>query len=230
MKYKIFNKSSESMMEIDNESINLICFSPPYNIKTSYDDFDDNLELEKYFNFIKTIILECTKKLKKDGRLIIEVADSIFTNKNYIQLAGLIQRFAIAEANLFLENRHINFINTNGIFELPDHSFDSNYATIKEAHSNCHQILVFNKSKVKKRAGDIMYINYKHSSEHPCSVPKKMVNFILKNYFNKGMKVLDPFMGTANLGVAVIKKGGNFFGYELVKKYYGTAKKKLEAI
>ena len=230
MKYTIFNKSSESMMEIDNESINLIYFSPPYNIKTSYDDFDDNLELEKYFNFIKTIILECTKKLKKDGRLTIEVADSIFTDKNYIQLAGVIQKLSITEAKLFLETRHINFINTDGIFELPDHSFDSNYATKKEAHSNCHQILVFNKSKVKKRVGDIMHINYKHSSEHPCSVPQKMVNFILENYFDKGMKVLDPFMGTANLGVAVIKKGGNFFGYELVKKYYDTAKKKLEAI
>lgn len=230
MKYTIFNKSSESMMEIDNESVDLIYFSPPYNIKTQYYDFDDNLELEKYFNFIKTIILECTKKLKKDGRLIIEVADSIFTDKNYIQLAGLIQSFAIAEAKLFLETRHINFINTEGIFELPDHSFDRNYATTKEAHSNCHQILVFSKLKVKNRVGDIMYINYKHSSEHPCPVPKKMVNFILENYFNKGMKVLDPFMGTANLGVAVIKKGGNFFGYEIVKNFYNTAKKKLESI
>ena len=44
------------------------------------------------------------------------------------------------------------------------------------------------------------------------------------------MKVLDPFMGTANLGVSTIKKGGMFFGYEIAEKFYNTAKKKLESV
>jgi len=230
MKYKIFNKSSESMAEIDNESIDLIFFSPPYNIKTSYDNFDDNLELEEYQNFMKNVVLECAKKLKKDGRLIIEVADSIFAGQKYIQLAGAIQKFAISDAKLFLETRHVNFINTDGFFELPDHGFDNNYATSNEAHSNCHQILVFNKSKIKQYLGNILYINYNSSSEHPCPEPKEMIDFIFEKYFKTNMKVLDPFMGTANLGISTIKKGGIFFGYEIVEKFYNTAKKKLESV
>jgi DNA modification methylase len=39
---------------------------------------------------------------------------------------------------------------------------------------------------------------------------------------------LDPFMGTANLGVQVIKRGGIFFGYEIDTGFYETAKRKLE--
>lgn len=230
MKYKIYNKSSESMDEVDNESIDLIFFSPPYNIKTSYEKFDDNLELEKYLDFMKNVILECSKKLKKDGRLIVEVADSIFTSQKYIQLAGAIQNFSVLEGNLFLETRHINFIKTKELLELPDHGFDDNYATSKEAHSNCHQILVFNKSKTKPQKGEILYINHYPTAEHPCSEPKEMVDFILDKYFNKEMKVLDPFMGTANLGVDAVKRGGEFFGYEIVEEFCKTAKKKLEAV
>ncbi|MFA6161200.1 MAG: DNA methyltransferase [Patescibacteria group bacterium] len=204
--------------------------APPYNIKTLYENFDDNLELEKYLNFIKNVILECAKKLKKDGRLIIEVADSIFTNQKYIQLAGAIQKYAVSDAKLFLETRNINFIKTKEFFELPDHGFDVNYATSKEAHSNCHQILVFNKSKIKFQEGRIIYINYGSSSEYPCPEPKEMIDFIFDKYFQTGMKVLDPFMGTANLGVSTLKKGGEFFGYEIVEKFYNTAKKKLGSI
>ena len=44
------------------------------------------------------------------------------------------------------------------------------------------------------------------------------------------MSVLDPFMGTANLGVEVLRRGSKFYGYDIVKKYYGFAKKKLERI
>lgn len=230
MKYKIFNKSSESMLEIDDGSIDLIFFSPPYNIKTSYENFDDNLGLERYLDFMKNVILECAKKLKPDGRLIIEVADSIFTSQTYVQLSGALQSFVVLDAKLYLETRHINFINTKGIFELPDHGFDSFYATSKEAHSNCHQIMVFNKSKIKQQEGEILYINYSSSSEHPCPEPAEMTDFILDNYFGTGMKVLDPFMGTANLGFSVIKNSGIFFGYEIVEKFYNTAKSKLESI
>ncbi|NQV00806.1 MAG: site-specific DNA-methyltransferase [Parcubacteria group bacterium] len=229
MGYKIFNKSSESMTDIDNESIDLIFFSPPYNIKTFYGNFNDNLKFEKYLDFMKNVILECARKLKKDGRLIIEIADSIFINQKYIQLAGVIQKLAVSNADLFLETRHINFIQTKDLFELPDHGFDKNYSTSIKAHSNCHQILVFNKTKTKPKNGEILYINHKPSSEHPCPEPQEMIDFIFKNYFKTGMKVLDPFMGTANLGIQIVRNGGTFLGYELVERFYNIAKKKLES-
>jgi DNA modification methylase len=230
MKYKIFNHSSESMSEIDEESIDLAIFSPPYNIKTYYGNFDDDLDLDKYIYFIKNVILEISKKLNKNGKLIIEISDSIFTDNKYIQLAGLVQKFAVLDCNLFLETRHINFVNSDNGFELPDHGFDENYITKEYSHSNCHQILVFSKSKVKQYSGDILYINYISVPEHPCPQPKAIIDFILGKYFVKEMKVLDPFMGTANLGVEVLKRNGIFYGYEIVEEFYNTAKRKLDLI
>ena len=229
MDHQIFNKSSESMKELRDSSIDLIFFSPPYNIKTSYNGFKDNLEQKKYTLFMKNVISECSRVLKKQGRLIIEVADSVFTNRKYIQLAGMVQKFAYDE-KMFLETRHINFINTKDYIELPDHCFDKNYSTSKEAHSNCHHVLVFRKTKIKPKKGEILYINHKKSSHHPCPEPPEMIDFIFDNYFEKGMNVLDPFMGTANLGVKTIKNKGVFFGYEIVKKYYNIAKRKLNSV
>jgi len=218
------------MNEIKPKSVDIVFFSPPYNIGTYYGSYTDKLKLEKYFNFMKNVIKECAKTLKKDGRLIIEIADSIFFNNKFIQLAGLIQKYAVVNANMFLETRHINFINTKNSFELPNHGFDKNYLTSSNTHSNCHQILVFNKSKIEYKTGEILYFNYKHSNEHPCAEPKELIDFIIKKYFRTGMNILDPFMGTANLGVSVLKNGGSFSGYEIAEKFYNSAKKKLQSV
>jgi len=159
--------------------------------------------------------------------MIIEVADTVFTGEKYIKLAGLIQKLAITHG-FYLETRHINFINTKNMIEAQDHGFNANYTATKDAHSNCHQILVFNKSKVKTTTGETLYINYKKSTEHPCPEPAELTKFILNNYYKSGMHVLDPFMGIANFGLEVIKRHGNFWGYEIVKKFFNTATKKLK--
>lgn len=228
MNYTIFNKSSESMDEIESESIDLVFSSPPHNLKTSYEEFKDDYEFDKYFDLMKNVISECFRVNTNNGRLIVEVADSIFTKGKYIQLAGLIQKLVIAEG-YYLETRHINFINTKNLIELPDsdHKIDKNYLTTINSHSNCHQILVFRKKQVKFTQGEILYINYLNSLGHPYEEPKKMIEFILNKYFKSGMSLLDPFMGTAGLGAEVIKQQGYFFGYELVKKYFNLAKEKL---
>ncbi len=228
MNYEIFNKSSESMSEVKSGSIDIVFFSPPYNIKTFYNDFDDDLEPKEYLDLMNLVIWESVRVLKNEGRLIIEVADSVYMNGKYIRLAGIFQKFAVVDGKMFLENRHINFVESEEFFELSGHGFGKNYETSGEAHSNCHQILVFSKSKKEFGKGEILYINYKNSTEHPCAEPKEMIDFLFKKYFKPGMKVVDPFMGTANLGARVVREGGFFYGYELVKSFYDTSKKKLD--
>lgn len=41
---------------------------------------------------MKNVIDECSRILKKDGRLIIEIADSVLTEGKFVQLAGLIKK------------------------------------------------------------------------------------------------------------------------------------------
>lgn len=225
--FKLYNHSSEDMSETEDKSVDLILTSPPYNIGTKYSDFKDADDFEVYKEIIRKIFSECLRVLKLDGRLIIEVADTVFMKGKYVALAALVQSICL-KVGFSLEERHINFISTNDGIELLDHGWEADYTTSKDAHSNCQQFLIFTRSKDNfNNQGNILYHNYKTSAEHPCPFPREHFEFFLGKYFKPGFTVLDPFAGTANLGVEVLKRGGDYIGYELIKEFYEIALKKL---
>lgn len=215
------------MNEITPESVDLIICSPPYNLETKYGEFNDSMDFNEYLNKMNKIVSECYRVLKFNKIMIIEVADAIFDGKNFIELSNLFQKIAL-EKGFKLESRDINFISSENKIIIKDHGFDKNFLTRDKAHTNCHQILIFRKGKIKKVKDKILYMNYLFSEEHSCPWPKEIYNFYIKNYYKKGMIVLDPFMGLANLGKEIIKKNGKFIGYEISKEIFNKAKLNLE--
>ncbi|MCX6739844.1 MAG: site-specific DNA-methyltransferase [Candidatus Parcubacteria bacterium] len=227
--YKIYNHTSAKMKEIGQQSVDLIFTSPPYNISTSYGKYRDNLSLKAYQKFLQSVIGECARVIKKDGKLIIEVADSVLIGSKYLQLAALIAKYCLAK-DFVLVTRYINFIKTSNKVELADHNMTPDFINKGDTHSNCHQLLIFvKKPKQHEFKDEVLYINYLDSKEHPCPTPKAMLTFILNRYFKKGYKVLDPFSGTANLGAEVLKRGGDFYGYEINSGFCKIAEQKLKS-
>lgn len=225
--FKIYNQSSERMPEIENASIDLIFTSPPYNIGTIYGDNQDNLNFSDFKKLLGGLAKESFRTLKPSGRLIVECSDTIGIGDLYVELAGLIQSLCLKEG-FTIEKRFINFISSKNGVELLDHGWDEDYSTRKNAHSNCHQIMVFSKTPIIfEPEAEILYINYQSIPEHPCPTPSEIYNLFLDKYFQAKQNVLDPFMGTAVLGVEVLKRGGNFFGYELDSKIFQVAQDKL---
>ncbi len=221
--FQIYNKSSEKMSEIDNNLIDLIVTSPPYNIGTTYGNNEDRVTFDDYEKMLNRVFSECYRVLKNDGKIIIEIADSILIDKNYVQLASMVQNICL-KLGYFICERHINFIKSEHGILMPDHDWNNNFYTSNNSHSNCHHWLVFTKTKSKFNNGKIFYLNYKESKEHPCPFPVEIYKTILDMYLKGGFTVLDPFMGTANMGTEVLERGGNFFGYELDEKIFEFAK------
>ena len=215
------------MSEIEDDSVDLIVTSPPYNIGTQYGDFKDLMTMDEYQTILKNVFSECNRILKKNGKIIVEAADSVFSNGTYMQLSGYIQHL-LKNLGLNLFERHFNFaLSQNGIEE-PEHNWNIDYTTKINAHSNCHQIVVFVKGEVELNPqSKTMYFNYKSTPGHPCPTPMGVYNFILQRYFYKDMIVVDPFMGTAILGTEVIRNGGVFYGYERDDKIYKIAEDNL---
>lgn len=58
---------------LDDESIDLVCTSPPYNVGVKYDEWMDKMQSESYFNFINNVFSNLYPKMKKDGRLAINI-------------------------------------------------------------------------------------------------------------------------------------------------------------
>ena len=69
---KIFCKSSEDMGELPDDSVHLMVTSPPYNVGKEY---DENLTLTEYRNFLRRVWKETYRVLVPGGRACINVAN-----------------------------------------------------------------------------------------------------------------------------------------------------------
>ena len=81
---KIYNIDCvEGMKLMDEDTVDLIVTSPPYNIGVDYDEYDDNKTWEEYYEWCETWLGECYRVLKKDGgRICIDHYLSLGTSKH----------------------------------------------------------------------------------------------------------------------------------------------------
>lgn len=65
-------------------------------------------------------------------------------------------------------------------------------------------------------------------SFHPTQKPVALLEYLIKTYSNEGDTVLDNCMGSGSTGVACVKTGRNFIGYEMQEEYFEIAKQRIE--
>jgi site-specific DNA-methyltransferase (adenine-specific) len=82
---RIFCKSSENMSELPDNSVHLMITSPPYNVAKEY---DEDLSLEEYLNFLNRVWRETYRVLVPGGRVCINIAN--LGRKPYIPLHSYI--------------------------------------------------------------------------------------------------------------------------------------------
>ncbi len=227
-KFRIYNATSASLKEANN-SVDLVVAAPPYNVGTMYGTNNDTLAFQDYGQLMRNVFGECYRVLRPTGSMLLEVADSVNMGGQYVQLAGLLQSICLMHG-FSLRERHINFVKTIDGIEVPeDDRWTVDYVTTKSAHSNCHQWLLFTKEQTKfcPESGSISYIDYREMPDHPCPFPEATCNLFMSRYFTPGMTVLEPFMGTAQLGRRVLDSGGFYVGYEIDPLVYSLAQRSL---
>jgi len=68
----------------------------------------------------------------------------------------------------------------------------------------------------------------RHITSHPTEKPEKLLERIILLGSREGDIILDPFMGSGTTGVVAKKLKRNFIGFEINKKYFEIAKKRIE--
>lgn len=66
-------------------------------------------------------------------------------------------------------------------------------------------------------------------SDHPCPRNVATVEWLLRWFTDPGEIILDPFAGSGTTGVAAIRLGRKFIGWERDPKYHAAAAKRLAA-
>lgn len=249
----IYNKSSELMSELPDNSINLMVTSPPYNIGIDYGykykngriveskgiKYNDKLPENKYRKMLQKVINETKRVLKDDGQLWFNIK-SRFDGKQIIPPFWIMEMFN----DMFLKNLIVwNFDwggSTNKRFS-PRYEFVFFYTKQPNKY-------IFNLDDIKipslnyrpdryktqlKNPTDVWRMalvsgNETERTEHPAQFPEELVERIILSGTNEYDIVLDPFMGSGTTAVVAKKLNRYFIGYEIVKEYILMTNKRIK--
>lgn len=252
---EIFMHSSECMTELENESVNMVVTSPPYNIDIKYgnkqvkgkivsskgEKYTDNLEEEDYRKMLEIVFNECKRVVTKDGSIWINI-------KNRYDDGVVIPPFWILDffKDMYLKNVIIwNFDwggSTNKRFA-PRYEYVFWFTKSKEDYKfNLEDVKIpalnYRPDRYKsqlKNPSDVWRIsmvsgNFEERTSHPAQYPEELIERIVLSTTDKGDLVLDPFMGSGTTAVVAKKFGRNYVGYEIVEEYCNIAKERLEKV
>lgn len=234
---EIFCKSSESMSELPDNSIHLVITSPPYNVSKEY---DEDLTLEEYLQFLSKVWKEVYRVLVPGGRVCINVAN--IGRKPYIPLHAYIIQEMINIGYLMRGEIIWNKASSAS----PSTAWGSWLSASNPVLRDIHEyILIFSKESFSRKKKD------KHNSikkeqflewtksvwtfpavsakriGHPAPFPEELPYRLIQLYSFKDDIVLDPFVGSGTTCLAALKSDRNYIGYDNNFTYVELAKKRI---
>jgi len=247
---KYFNKIENGdalkiLKKIPDKTFNLVFADPPYNLQIGKklrrpdnskvngvnDRWDFFKSFEDYDNFCKKWLKECKRVLKDNGALwVIGSYHNIFRLGYHIQNLGYwILNDVIWKKNNPMPNfRGTRFTNAHETLiwasKNKNSKYTFNYQSLKclnddlQMRSDWNLPICNGSERIKKNGKKI----------HSTQKPEALLHRVLLASTNKNDLVFDPFLGTGTTAVVAKKIGRNYFGIEKEKKYFKTAKQRLE--
>lgn len=97
--YIVEGNSEQALKTIPSNFIDIVITSPPYNVAHDYDNYNDNLDVDKYWEIMKEIFAEIFRVLKEDGRICLNVPFAI-KNRKTKKVSFLASKYAELLNNL----------------------------------------------------------------------------------------------------------------------------------
>lgn len=243
----------KGMNALDENSVDIIITSPPYNIGVAYNSHKDNLPFDEYLKWMDNFGKACKRILKPNGSLFFNIGDKSSDELKAFEVAKKVNH-----ENLMLQNT-IHWIKSISIPEKDISIGHFKPVNSKRYLNNCHEyIFHFTKNKdveldklaigvpymdktnigrwksVKndlRDRGNTWHISYEtvqSEKEHPASFPKRLPEMCIKLHgYNKKTIVLDPFLGSGTTCVVAKELGCQYIGFDIDDKYLKIAQSKL---
>lgn len=247
----IYHGRSENLIpELNDESIDLVVTSPPYNIdlgknkynKNPYDLYQDNKEHHEFIAWLRDIFFILKPKMVKGGRVCINIGDG---KNGAVPTHTDITQFMTKELGYLLKtviiwNKHqIGSRTAWGSWKSPSNpSFPTPFEYIlifcNESQKKSGQkenitvtkeeFIEYSLALWEFAAESRMNKLYKHPAMFPIELPKRLIQQL--SY--KGDTVLDIFsgMGTTCLAAAILER--QWIGFELSEDYTNRSIKRIQ--
>jgi len=236
---KIFCKSSDNMEELPDNSVHLMVTSPPYNVGKEY---DENLTLQEYRQFLKNVWKEVYRVLVSGGRACINIAN--LGRKPYIPLHAFIIEDMLDLGFLMRGEIIWNKASSSS----PSTAWGSWLSAANPTLRDIHEyILVFSKGSFNRKvlSGKISTITKADFLEltksvwtfpaesarkvgHPAPFPVELPYRLIQLYTFEEEVILDPFMGSGQAAIAAIKANRHFSGYDISEEYVKLAEGRIK--
>ena len=234
---RIFCQSSETMLELPDNSVHLMVTSPPYNASKEY---DQDLNLEEYLALLERVWCETYRALAPGGRACINVAN--LGRKPYIPLHSLIIN-QMVELGYRMRGE---IIWNKAASASPSTAWGSWQSASNPVLRDVHEyILVFSKDTYKRsgvgRVSTIEKADFLEWTKsvwtfpavsakkigHPAPFPEELPNRLIRLYTFEGDVVLDPFAGSGTTCLAALTAKRIYVGYDTNPEYVELAEKRL---
>lgn len=93
----------------------------------------------------------------------------------------------------------------------------------------CHGHGVRKRWNAGGKRGVYEFLTGRNDSGHPTQKPIDLMVALIRDFTDPGDLVLDPFAGSGTTGVAAIRLGRRFIGWERDPKYHAIAEKRISA-
>ena len=224
----------EGLKQLDDESIDLIITSPPYNkvglngiqkgqkwnktIDYNDDPNNDNMNEQDYQNWQIEVLKECYRVLKKDGSMF-------YNHKNRIYKGEIISPYKWLFNAPFKIRQEIIWDrgsgqNVNRCRYIP--TTELIFWLTKTERPR------FDRSRDTTFKNEVWQFRFEKGTEHPAPFPIELPNNIIPNISQgERITVLDPFMGSGTVAISARQNGCDFIGFEKFQKYIDIANERL---
>ena len=238
------------MRRLDDESMDLIVTSPPYNIGKSY---EKRSPLDQYVQDQAQVISECVRLLRPTGSICWQVGNHV--QKGEIFPLDMVLYHLFKDHGLKLRNRIVWHFEhglhcknrLSGRYETilwftkgDDYTFNLDPIRVPSKYPNKRYYKgpkagQLSSNPLGKNPGDMWVFpnvknNHVEKTIHPCQFPVELVERLVLSLTNEGDRVFDPYMGVGSTVVGAIKHNREGYGCDVVKEYVDIAWERVHAL
>lgn len=209
---KIYNGNCFDLFStMDDNSVDYVFTSPPYNRKRNdkYKFYND--QLTDYYGFLLNLI-EQSRRVTREY-VFLNIQTNYYNSVDVYALIGtyrdkIKQIIVWQKSNPMPASGH-NITNSYELFiVIGDKPLKSNFTYTKNIITTS--------------------VNSKMPKEHKAVMHPEVADWFIKMFTKEGETILDPCMGIGTTAVACKKNNRNYIGFELHEQYCDIANKQIE--
>jgi site-specific DNA-methyltransferase (adenine-specific) len=238
--------------DLQEKSVDIVCSSPPYNLKIKYRKYKDNKKYDNYLQWMKDIFIALNRVLKDDGSFFLNIGSTNLNPWISFDVANIARELFILQNNfvwiksITVNNESFGHFKPINSKRFVNHTFENIFHFTKTGevridklsigvpYKDKSNILRWKGKKDKRCRGDCWHIPYdtinskKDKFNHPAIFPVELATMCIKLHgIKEDILVLDPFMGIGSTLVAAQNLKINAIGIDIDMNYIKSAKKRL---